>query len=293
MHHRRAVRSDGTSWAAKSRTLLTVISLGSLLCIVVGATALAIGETRPLTRTTTAALPWTSTTTFGWFGSAAANDIYPDGRVQSPQPVFLRLLSDVTVTADVRTSGAVRSGSGPLTLRATLSDDTGWTRTWALDRAVAAGAAGGGSVHLSAPLQLGVLQQETAWNQAATGVSSPVTLTLTVDSGRPEQPPAHVAFSLGQLLFKPLGPLTTTTGGSVSTHVRTAGAVRLAGKAIAVETLRKAGALLLGVGVIGAVAATLAGRRRRRRPATPAHVRVQVPGQRAALDDVQEESLSL
>jgi hypothetical protein len=132
-----------------------------------------------------------------------------------------------------------------------------------------------------------------AWNQTATGVSSPVTLTLTVDSGRADQPPAHLAFSLDQLLFKPLGPLTTTTRGDVPTSVRTAGVVQLAGKAVAVEKMRNAGAVLVGLGVIRVGAAVLAGRRGRRRVGVAAAARVEIPGQRAALEDVREESLSL
>ena len=198
MHHRRGNRSDGTSWAAKGRAMLVVVGFASLLCIVFGAVALAVGETRPTTRTTSTAQAWTSTTAFGWSGTAAANDIYPDGRVQSPQPVYLRLLTDIAVTADVTDSGAVRTGSRPLTLRATLGDDTGWRRTWALDRTIPVD---GSSAHLSAPLRLSDLHSETAWNQTATGVQSPVTLTLTVVSGRPDQPFARLPFSFVQLLL--------------------------------------------------------------------------------------------
>jgi hypothetical protein len=277
---------------------ITCIGLASLLCLVLGATALAIGTTRPATRTTTVQRTWTNTTTFGWSGAAAASDIYPDGQVQSPQPVFLRLLSDITVTADVTASGATRAASsGPLTLRATLGDDTGWSRTWALDRSVASA---GDTVHLSAPLQLGNLLMETGWNQISTGVLSPVTLTLSVDSGQAASPSAQTKFSLDRLLFKPLGPLTTSTGGSVPAATHTTAAVRLAGHSVSVAHLRTDGAVLVGVGLIVAAVAALADRRRRRsrrsrrsRTVAGASVRAGVPGQRSPQEDEAEEESSL
>jgi hypothetical protein len=285
MHHR-GVRSDGTSWAAVA---LALVSLASLVCIVLGAVALAVGETRPTTRATSVQQHSTSTTAFGWSGTAAlrtANDIYPDGQVQSPQPVFLRLLTDVTVTADVTTSGAAPTGSHPLTLRATLADDTGWSRTWALDRTVILA---GGSAHLSAPLRLSDLNSEIAWNQTATGVRSPVTLTLTVDSGQVDRPTARLAFSLSDLLFRPRGPLTTTARTTVSVPARATAVVRLDGQSVSIESLRTNGAALLGGGLIVAGAAALARRRSRRRAEPPAHARVTIPEQRAALGRTTRE----
>jgi hypothetical protein len=284
MHHR-GVRSDGTSWAAVALALVSVVSL---VCVVLGGVALAVGETRPTTRATSVQQRSTSTTAFGWSGTAplrTANDIYPDGQVQSPQPVFLRLLTDVTVTADVATSGAAPTGSHPLTLRATLADDTGWSRTWALDRTVIVA---GSSAHLSAPLRLSDLNSEIGWNQTATGVRSPVTLTLTVDSGQQDRPTARLAFSLSDLLFRPLGPLTTTTRTTLSVPARTTGVVRLAGQSVSVESLRTNGAALLGGGLIVAGAAALARRRSRRRAEPPAHARVTIPEQRAALGQTRE-----
>ena len=292
MHHRRAARSDGTSWAALGPAALTVVSLASVLCLVLGALALTIGMTRPTTRTSTAARPWTTTTTFGWSGTTTANDIYPDGQVQSPQPVFLRLLNEITVTADVSSSGVARSGSQPLTLRATLSDDSGWSRTWALDRAVVST---DGPAHLSAPLKLDTLFDEVAWNQIATGVQNPITLTLSVDREQGNSPSARLAFSLQRLLFKPLGPLTTSNGGTVSATTHTAGAVRLAGQSVSVARLRTSGAVLIGAGLIVAAAATLADqrRRRRRRAESAPHLRVAVPGQRQTIEEDAPEAIAL
>jgi hypothetical protein len=247
---------------------------------------------RLTTRIATAARPWTTTTTFGWSGTAAVDDVYPDGRVQSPQPVFLRLLNDVTVTADVTESGAAPAGSSPITLRATLGDASGWSRTWALDRAVISA---GSPVHLSAPLNLNNLYYEMAWNQVATGAVNPITLTLTVDSGQAAIPPAHLAFSLDRLLFKPLGALTTTTRGSVASSTRTVATVRLAGKSISVDNLRKAGAILVGAGLILGAAATLTSRgRRSRRGAQPvAPPRLDIPSQRQEVEQTAPEWLSL
>jgi hypothetical protein len=295
MHHRRAVRSDGTSWAARSSAVLATVSLISLVCLVVGSIALAIGATRPTTRTSTVQRPWSTSTTFGWSGTAAVastNDIYPDGRVQSPQPVFLRLLSDITVTADVANTGAAPAGSTPLTLRATLGDGSGWSRTWALDRTVATN---GGPAHLSAPLQLNNLYYEVAWNQVATGVVTPITLTLSVDSGQAAPSSPHLAFSLDRLLLQPIGALTTRTGGTASAVTHTVGTVGLAGKSVSVESVRKSGALLLGAGVILAVAATLTDRRRRRirRSESAATVRMELPAQREAIEEIEAETVSL
>jgi hypothetical protein len=301
MHHRRAVRSDGTSWAARRSVALAVLSLISIVCLVVGAMALVVGATRPATRTSTVRQPWSTSTTFGWSGTTdlpTANDIYPDGRVQSPQPVFLRLLNDITVTADVAGAGAAPTGSTPLTMRATLGDGSGWSRTWALDRTVAKD---GSPAHLSAPLQLSNLYYEVAWNQVATGVVTPVTLTLSVDSGQATASSPHLTFSLDRLLLKPTGPLTTTTGGSVGVTSRTVGTVRLAGQLVSVASLRKSAAVLLTGGLILAAAATLADRRRRRgrRSEFAEPVRMDIPRQRAPIEEIAEiaeietESISL
>lgn len=295
MHHRRAVRSDGTSWAARGTAVLAIVSVISLVCLVVGATALAIGATRPTTRTSTVQRPWTTSTTFGWSGTTAvptANDIYPDGRVQSPQPVFLHLLTDITVTADVTGTGVAPAGSKPLTLRATLGDGSGWSRTWALDRTTASN---GSPAHLSAPLQLNNLYYEVAWNQVATGVVTPITLTLSVDSGQAATSSPQLTFSLDRLLLKPLGSLTTSTGGSVSAVSHTVGTVGLAGKSVSVESLRKSGAMLLAAGLILAVAATLTDRRRRRslRSESVARVRFDLPAQREAIEEIEAETVSL
>ena len=295
MHHRRAVRSDGTSWAARSSAVLATVSLISLVCLVVGSMALAIGATRPTTDTSTVLRPWATSTTFGWSGTttvSTANDIYPDGRAQSPQPVFLRLLNDITVTADVTNAGAAPAGSKPLTLRATLGDGSGWSRTWALDRTVAGSGSPG---HLSAPLQLNNLYYEVAWNQVATGVVTPITLTLTVDSGEAATSSPHLTFSLDRLLLQPLGSLTTKTGGSVSVVTHAVATVGLAGQSVSVENLRKSGAVLLGAGLILAVAATVTDRRRRRsrRPESAAAVRWDLPAQRETIEEIEAETVSL
>jgi hypothetical protein len=103
-----------------------------------------------------------------------------------------------------------------------------------------------------------------------------------------DRPTARLAFSLSDLLFRPRGPLTTTARTTVSVPARATAVVRLDGQSVSIESLRTNGAALLGGGLIVAGAAALARRRSRRRAEPPAHARVTIPEQRAALGQTRE-----
>jgi signal peptidase I len=240
-----------------SRQICVRLIAGGLAIVILGALTALIAYSLPLHRTATVAQKSVTTVRFGWTGTSDNRLIYPDGRVTDPAPIFPKVVDRVTMTADVTTDGRPARAA---TLNATLSDASGWTRQWQLD---STGETSGSSLHLSQNVNLSLLLMQVAWVQSTTGVSSPATLTLSVDEkGGPPDAPA-LSFALSKVAVKPQGALNVTSSGTTPTRTSVPATLSISGKNFSIGRLRTLGAGAAALGLIVALAAGLLCRRTR------------------------------
>lgn len=97
---------------------------------VVAALIALMAFTRPTSETVAADAPYRHSGSFGYSAKVRAGDVYPTGRVEPGQPLFLQLVDRVAVRFAYRLrSDAPHAVAGTGKLVAVLSDGAGWRRT--------------------------------------------------------------------------------------------------------------------------------------------------------------------
>ena len=160
------------------RPAIAVLVVGALATSGAVLVAVTVWQT-PRTEATTVAQPYRQTATIGYSGPAPRGAVYPQGQVQTGDPLFTRLIDRVTVdlhftfAMSPSTRRAVRETSQVV---ADVSSDTGWQRELVLappHRFV------GDQLHTTAMLDLRALQRIEHAFTAETGLSTPdVTLQI-------------------------------------------------------------------------------------------------------------------
>jgi signal peptidase I len=152
--------------------LLGVSSLALVFLLALGGLAFA----RPLTASVTGPAFYEQSGSFSYSASTARGPVYADGRVQTGEPLFLRVVDQVNVRFAYRLrSQAPRSVHGRATLAAKLSEASGWTRGFELRPATAFE---GDEVVLAGKLDLARVRALREKFESATGVTGAYTLTL-------------------------------------------------------------------------------------------------------------------
>jgi hypothetical protein len=155
-----------------------VVVVGALTAT--GAAFMAVTVWRmPRTETATVARPYRQDATIGYSGNAPPGAVYPNGHLQTGDPLFTRLIDRITI--DVAATFATNP-TAPVALHDTsvvvadLSSDTGWHRELVLmqPRRVR-----GEQLHETATLDLRALQRLERAFTAETGLATPdVTLRI-------------------------------------------------------------------------------------------------------------------
>ena len=186
--------------------------LGALaLAAALFAALAAISFTRPVTATETEPEAYAQQGRFSYGARVDANEVYEDGRLETGEPIFLRLVPRLRLAfAYAFESERPVSATGRIGLRARLSDGRGWERTLTL----APGRAFSGSkASLAATLDLREIQETVERMRELTGSAQTVyTVAVLPDvrlSGRAGRDPLDVAFApalvfeLGDLRLQP------------------------------------------------------------------------------------------
>jgi signal peptidase I len=241
--------------APSAGAYLPQVLIGGLVVAALGLAVCMFGFAQPAHKSGMDKQKWTANTQFGWSAQVAASEVYPSGTVVSPQPLFTRIVDRVTFDSDVTSDKLPASvRESPLTLAETLSDGSGWSRT----RTLATGSVrSDGSARLGATVSVRHLLDEMQNVQQISGSTSPIVVTLAVNSAASGTTPlGSLDFSLGSVSMAPLGKLLTATSGTTSTATSQASTVKVVGHALPVTLLRLLGLLLLllGAGVAGCAA---------------------------------------
>jgi signal peptidase I len=110
-----------------NRHQLTAFAVGAAVCAVLCIFAFV----RPAAGTTTVTNPYTQELSFGYHGPARGGSVYPAGTVSTGQPVYPQLVNDLTITARYRlTTAAANRVHGTIRIRGTMSNDSGWSRSF-------------------------------------------------------------------------------------------------------------------------------------------------------------------
>lgn len=247
-----AVESAPQRWEQSPSALFAGQWAGSFL-LAAGAGLLAftalglVAFSRPTTAAVVRELPYRESGAFGYSAKAPAGVVYEDGRIETGEPVFLRLVDTLQVSFEYRieADGGLDAG-GRIALAAVLSDADGWNRTIDLGTKDFEGevtTAGG-------TLDLGRLAELVARIERATGVaheSYALTLAPEVDlRGRldgavlADRFAPRLAFRLDRTTLK----LEPATGQSAAARLR---AVRRG--SVAAEVARPAAVSALGIDV--------------------------------------------
>jgi signal peptidase I len=142
---------------ATGATLLVVSALGL------------VAFSRPTTATIVQELPYRESGTFAYSAEAPAGVVYPDGRVDTGEPLFLRLVDRLQFWFEYRVEAdSELVAGGRVTLIAVLSDATGWNRSIDLQQA---SEFEGGVATATGTLDLRRLEQLVTRLERATGVA--------------------------------------------------------------------------------------------------------------------------
>jgi signal peptidase I len=97
-----------------------------------------VAFSRPTETKTIRSVPYRESGIFGYSGDAKAGVAYQDGRVDTGEPVFLRLVDDLRVSFDYRVDAESElEANGQIGLAAIVSGAEGWKRVIALQRPTA------------------------------------------------------------------------------------------------------------------------------------------------------------
>lgn len=153
---------------------LTLASVALLVFLALGALAF----TRPSEGSATAAAPYTQAGTFSYSASAPAGVVYPDGRAETGDPLFLHLIERAQVRFDYRLSStSPHALTGSASLLAEIASSNGWKRTLQLQPPTSFS---GDHALLAGTLRLRSIQSLLRRFEAATAVSGSITYTLTL-----------------------------------------------------------------------------------------------------------------
>jgi signal peptidase len=220
----------------------------------------AVAFTQPQERRVEQPVPYELQGAFSYSAAAPAGPVYEDGRVDTGEPVFLRLAPEAVVRFSARLESEVpHAVRGTGTLVAELSDESGWTRTFELQEAANFS---GDSFTASGTLRVGRIRALVEDVESLTGVERPsYTLTLAphvdfqgVVAGRrlDDEFTPRLVFQLdaNQLSLEPglTQRLQPARAGSVKTVVQKPRELSLFGVSFPIAAVRwavLAGALLL------------------------------------------------
>lgn len=275
-HQGHTSSSRGTVlWAGRP----TQVGATGAVLVIVGAVLAVAAWTRPVTEPGT--VDYTHGGEFSYEADVPAGPVYPDGRIQTGDPVFLRLGDRLDVAFDWEFDSdpapAELRGSGQLV--AVVRDGSGWTTSLPLAQEVEWS---GTQARLAGELDLGEVARVAARVAEATGVSSSSrTVTLMADIAL-EGTLDGAAFSAGaapsmslsvdELRAQPSSPadgegagglFAASETGSVMVPGRETATLSVAGRSLPVAIVRPVSLALVALGmVLAAAAAFLAVRTR-------------------------------
>jgi signal peptidase I len=117
---------DNSSLAPSLRGLLIGVAAAAAAFLVVGGFAL----NHPTTKSATHSVPYSQTATFDYHAAAPRGVVYPDGAVNTGDPIFLALVHRIGVKVGYQFNAPLASGvRGTEQLLLNLAGPSGWTRT--------------------------------------------------------------------------------------------------------------------------------------------------------------------
>ncbi len=267
----RSERSAPPAGAGPGDPLPWVGALG--VASVLFAVLAVLSFTRPVTVTEPVAEAYVHQGRFEYSASVRKNPVYPDGRVTTGDPIFVRLVPRLQVSFRYQLEARQPvEAAGRIRLDARVSDGRGWERLLELapERSF-----GGKQVSVSGTIDVDAIEALVGEIGSLTG-SSQSTYTVTVlpritVSGKAGRDPVDatfapaLAFDLGDLRLQPdlqesgagIGPFAPREAGA-GTHVA-AGRLELAAFSLPVRTARRlsliglAASLLLGALALAAL----------------------------------------
>jgi signal peptidase I len=121
-----SARDRQTIYRAHERTVFTTCAVVALVFLAFGALAF----TRPTTKASADKTPYTEKVSFGYHAKASAGPVYPDGAVNTGDPIFVKLVRKVRIKAHYRLqAGAAHHVAGTMEVVLRLTSPTGWSRT--------------------------------------------------------------------------------------------------------------------------------------------------------------------
>jgi signal peptidase I len=159
-----------------ARLLLTGAAVLGAVCALAGLLA----WSRPATRASAEKVDYAQKVRFSYQADAPRSAVYPDGRVRTGDPIFLKLVDAVRVRVAYRVtsaSAALDRLTGTQEVRVRLTSPTGWTRTLPLtpERPFA-----GASAETWVTLDLARLQELIRRVEAQTGTPPGASFTVAV-----------------------------------------------------------------------------------------------------------------
>lgn len=122
---------DNPSLAPSVRSLLIGVGAAAAACLTLGAFALS----HPTTKTVGHDVAYTQQATFGYHATAPRGPVYPDGQVNTGDPIFLALVHRISIKAADHFRGPGATGvRGTEQLVLKVSGSTGWSRSIPLTR---------------------------------------------------------------------------------------------------------------------------------------------------------------
>ncbi len=211
----------------------------------------------PLRNPATTKIPYSQGVSFGYAASAPAGPVYPDGSVNTGNPIFLNLVHQVRVQVDYRlTTAAPHTLGGTEDVLVRLTGPGGWTRVTQITPAV----------HFtgdqaSAAVTLGLTYIQSLFAQVARLTGAPATAGYSISvvpqfriggtlAGRPLSTSYDpvLSFQLNDVQLLPgVGPsapgntptgLTSSQNGSVTRGATTANTISVLGRTVEIATLR-------------------------------------------------------
>lgn len=234
---------DNVSLAPSLRGLLAGVTVGAAACLVVAAFALNHPTTKPATHSVT----YSQTATFDYHARTPRSVVYPDGAINTGDPIFLALVHRIGVKVGYRFNAPGASGvRGTAQLLLNLTGPSGWSRTIALTpvrRFRGVHSALATTVDL-APLQSLLLQVTKQTGMPGTyGATIAVTLAAHVHASVAGQPVDQDYTGTQNFTLQPLQLQAATAGGfaakkgSVSIDTTVANPFHLLGVTASYSTL--------------------------------------------------------
>lgn len=251
----------------------------------------ALAFTRPENKPVTVRTPYTEKVAFGYHATAAgAGPVYPGGTLTTGDPVFLRLVPRVRVSAGYRLATTARHRlTGTIEMVARLTAATGWSRDIEVSPPTRFA---GDRAHAEATLDLPRLRSLTRRVEALTGAPAGGDYTLAVVprvhvAGMLDGEPMHsdfapaLSFQLSALQLRPGAPTAGSDGeqdglapsrrGTVAVRGTAPNRLTALGHGVPVATVRRIALYGLLAAACGLLLASLA--RIRRGPDPAAEIR--------------------